>query len=70
MAACTSKLTLKHKQTLTSLLAKIPQPQQQDGQERQDETPLPQTLVRIPTEQAPMIQQHQDAAIADKENQQ
>jgi hypothetical protein len=27
-----------------------------------DEVPLPQTLVRIPTEQAPIIQQHQDAA--------
>lgn len=31
-------------------------------EERNEEVPLPQTLVRIPTEQAPIIQQHQDAA--------
>ena len=36
--------------------------QNYEEEQRDDDVPLPQTLVRIPTEQAPLIQQHEEAA--------
>ncbi|KFY73749.1 hypothetical protein V499_06185 [Pseudogymnoascus sp. VKM F-103] len=43
---------------------KIPMPKDSQNyeEERDEDVPLPQTLVRIPTEQAPLIQQHEEAA--------
>lgn len=43
------------------MVVKIPKPK--DEQESTNEVPLPQTLVRIPTEQAPLLQEQ--AGIAD-----
>jgi DASH complex subunit DAD2 len=46
---------------------KIPKPKDGEGEETQEipaedsEVPLPQTLVRIPTEHAPMLQQQSAA---------
>jgi len=45
------------------LLAKIPKPKDEEGEEAESsksesaDLPLPQTLVRIPTEQAPLLEQ-------------
>lgn len=63
MAACKPSSTPLHR-TMLTVSAKIPAPQNADEQreEQSNELPLPQALVRIPTEQAPIIQQHQDAA--------
>lgn len=41
---------------------KIPKPK--DEQQSTDEVPLPQTLVRIPTEQAPLLQEQAGNAAA------
>jgi hypothetical protein len=40
----------------------MPKDSQNYEEERDEDVPLPQTLVRIPTEQAPLIQQHEEAA--------
>ena len=49
---------------LSSYTAKIPKPKDEEGESEEatkktetTELPLPQTLVRIPTEQAPLLQQ-------------
>lgn len=42
---------------------KIPKPKDSDDDESGDEVPLPQTLVRIPTEQAPLLQDQAESAI-------
>ncbi len=52
---------------MDSVRVKIPQPKDSEGneveptQKEDSEVPLPQTLVRIPTEHAPMLQQHTEA---------
>lgn len=44
--------------------AKLPKPPSNDGdlEEKDDSRPLPQTLVRIPTEHAPALQAHTEEA--------
>lgn len=49
---------------------KLPKPsaEQQGGASSEDLTPLPQTLVRIPTEHAPNLQAHADGVAAAEED--
>ncbi|KAK5660758.1 hypothetical protein OQA88_12124 [Cercophora sp. LCS_1] len=47
--------------------AKIPRPNAEEPAEVEETVPLPQTLVRIPTEHAPNLQAHADAAEEDRE---
>lgn len=61
MASSKSHHTLPSIYQSNPCAAKIPMPKEPQ-EDAADEAPLPQTLVRIPTEQAPLIQQHQDAA--------
>ncbi|KAL2021178.1 hypothetical protein VTK56DRAFT_7484 [Thermocarpiscus australiensis] len=42
--------------------AKLPKPKVEGNPEDRDEVPLPQTLVRIPTEHAPALQAHAEGA--------
>lgn len=48
---------------MLTLIAKIPKPKDEVGEQAETsksdttELPLPQTLVRIPTEQAPLLEQ-------------
>jgi DASH complex subunit DAD2 len=51
------------KESMLILVAKIPKPKDEAGEQTEasksatTELPLPQTLVRIPTEQAPLLEQ-------------
>ena len=64
MASSTSVLRAIHRAWANHGIVKIPQPKETEeveGETPQNKTefekPLPQTLVRIPTEHAPMLQQ-------------
>ncbi|KAH7040765.1 DASH complex subunit Dad2-domain-containing protein [Microdochium trichocladiopsis] len=54
--------------------AKLPQPKMNDEEDEgepkdeQEPLPLPQTLVRIPTEHAPSLQAHADEALENEHN--
>jgi DASH complex subunit DAD2 len=67
MASCMPSPPILFSRSCLTTAAKLPKPSAEQGASAEESTPLPQTLVRIPTEHAPILQAHADGVAAAEE---